>query len=255
MRFGVFAVAALLALPTTLGAQPNGTFGAEASPDLLPYSRFSVTPWIGFRVPYGVGDYFVFTETGGEQFVIDEDRGGGAAVGINAEMQVAGPLNVIAGFAYSAADEDRVNVSTSEGLLFSEIIDGPEMWFLKAGVSYRLPDPIPDDRRFHPAAHLFVAPAIVWMDWPDFEGVDDSAVTGTSRHFALNLGADIFTRLNSRLALNLAVEDYITFFDQDRVRERDVIISGSRFEDNVAIDYDFNSANVLMLRMGVTWRH
>ncbi len=254
MRFGVLALAGLLALPAAAAAQNEGGFATEPPPELVPFTRFAITPWVGFRVPYGSGDYFVFTE-GGDQFQLTEDRGGGMAIGLDAAYQVTGPLNVVAGIAYSAADQDELTVTDLDGNKDFFQADGPEMWFIKAGVQYRLPDPIPDNRRFHPAAYITVAPALVSVDWPDFEGIDDNNVTGTSRHFALNLGVDAVTNLGSRgLALQFALEDYITFWDTDRVRLRDEVLLGSLFEEAVSVDYDYATNNILVLRAGLSWR-
>ena len=255
MRLGVLALAGVLALPAAAAAQTGG-FAAQPPADLVPFTRFAVTPWIGLRVPYGYGDYFVFTE-GGDQFRLEEDRGGGAAVGLNAEYRITGPLNLVAGVAYSAADEDELTISTVGTTPTSTtfLSDGAEMWFVKAGLQYRLPDPIPDNRRFHPAAYLTVAPSIVVMDFPDVEGLENDDVTGSSTHFGLNLGVDAVTNLGSRgLALSFGLEDYLTFWDQDRIRVRDQAMLGSFFEEPVTIDYDSNSANILVLRAGLSWR-
>lgn len=256
MRLGVLALAGVLAIPAAAAAQDTGGFAAQPPADLVPYTRFAITPWVGLRVPYGTGDYFVFTE-GGDQFQLDEDRGGGAAVGLNAEYRLTGPLNVVAGVAYSAADEDELTVTTvgSTTTTSAFLSDGPEMWFVKAGLQYRLPDPIPDNRRFHPAAYVTVAPSLVVMDFPDIEGLDSDDVNGSSTHFGLNLGVDAVTNLGSRgLALSFGLEDYLTFWDQDRIRVRDEALLGNLFEEPVTVDYDSNSANILVLRAGLSWR-
>jgi hypothetical protein len=214
-----------------------------------------VPPRLGLRVPYGSGVYIDFTQRG-TQFQLHEDRGGGAAVGIDAAYQVHGPLNVVAGVGYSSADQNQLNVVDEDGNLTQFQADGPEVWFLKAGVQYRLPDPIPDHRRFHPAAYVTVAPALVWMDWPDFEGFDAEDVNGSTRNFALNIGFDAVTNIGTRgLALSFTVEDYLTFVDEDRIRVRDEALLGDFFEEPVVIDYDQSTNNILVLRAGLSWRH
>ena len=90
MRFGVLALAGLLALPAAAAAQNEGGFAAEPRAELVPFTRFAITPWVGFRVPYGSGEYFVLTETGGEQISVDEDRGGGVAVGLTPPRRIGG---------------------------------------------------------------------------------------------------------------------------------------------------------------------
>lgn len=250
MRFGVFALAGALLLPAALPAQ--GGFAAEPPEDLVPFTRFAVTPWVGLRVPYGSGDFVLFTE--GDQFTIEEDRGGAPAIGLNAEVQVLGPLNVVGGVAWSGGDEDELQFITPAGTE-SLVVDGPEIWFAKLGLQYRLPDPVPDNRRFHPAAYVTVAPAVLRMDWPTLDGVDDDDITGSATHFALNLGVDAAARIGSRgLTLTFGFEDFITFWDQDRVRARDEALYGLILEEPVVINYNDRASNILMLRAGLSWR-
>ena len=253
MRLGVIALGGLLALPTAATAQTGG-FAMEPSPDLVPYSRFAVTPWVGMRLGYGSGDYFVFSE--GTQYRVSEARGGGPAVGVNLEGRIAGPLNAVAGVAYTAADQDVFTFERIDGLVTTFNIDGPAVLLAKAGLQYRLPDPTPDNRRFHPAAYLTVAPAMVVLDWPDYEayeGVTD--VTGRTTHFALNLGADAVSNIGTRgLGLSVGFETFLTFWNQDRIRVRDEILLGDLLEETVRVDYDTRMSNLLMLRAGLSWR-
>lgn len=256
MRFGVLALAGVLALPALAAAQNDGGFASQPPADLVPFTRFAVTPWVGVRVGYGSGNYYVFTEAG-EQFRLDENRGGGASVGLNAEYQLRGPLNLVAGVAYSGANEDEINISTTgdNSTTRTFISDGPQMWFIKAGAQYRLPDPVPDNRRFHPAAYITVAPSLVLVDYPEIEGLDNDDVNGGSRHFGLNLGVDAVSNIGSRgLALSFGLEDYLTFWNEDRVRVRDEVLFGEFFEEPVTINYDAAVANILLLRVGVSWR-
>lgn len=255
MRFGVLALAGLLALPAVAAAQNDGGFAAPPPEDLVPFTRFAVTPWVGVRVGYGSGDYFVFTESG-QQYRLDEDRGGGMAVGLNAEYRLRGPLNLVGGVAYSAANEDEVNVTTVDAnpTTLRYGTDGPEIWFLKAGVQYRLPDPVPDNRRFHPAAYITVAPSLVLVDHPDIDVLDNDDVSGSSKNFGLNIGVDAVSNIGSRgLALSFGLEDYITFWGDNR-EARDEVLLGGLFEEPVTINYDASVANILMLRAGLSWR-
>jgi hypothetical protein len=255
MRFGVLALAGLLALPAVAAAQNDGSFAAQPPADLVPFTRFAVTPWVGVRVGYGSGDYFVLTESG-DQFRLDEDRGGGVAVGVNAEYRLRGPLNLVGGVAYSAANEDDLNITTTTAAptTVSYTSNGPEIWFAKLGLQYRLPDPVPDNRRFHPAAYITVAPSLVVVDHPDIEGLDNDDVTGTSQNFGLNLGVDAVSNLGGRgLALSFGLEDFVTFWGDDREVRDELLLSGV-FQEPVAVDYDASVANILLLRAGISWR-
>jgi hypothetical protein len=212
------------------------------------------SPWPGCS---RCGDYFAFTESG-TQYRLDENRGGGVAAGLNAEYRITGPLNAVAGVAYSASNEDEINVTQVGGTTENTVrysSDGAEMWLIKAGFQYRLPDPVPDNRRFHPAAYITVAPALIVMDHPDIAGLDNEDVTGTSRNFGLNLGVDAVSNLGTRgLALSFALEDFVTFWNEDDRVLRDQVLLGGLFEEPVTINYDASVANVLLLRAGLSWR-
>jgi len=249
MKFGVLVLAAALAVPATAAAQPRLT----PSPELLPSARFAVTPFVGLRVAYASGDYFVFDGAGNE-VTVNEDRGGGAAVGVNAEARIRGPLSAVASLAYSASDQDVLNITTAAGTE-SFFGDGPAVTMVKLGLAYRLPDPIPDERRFHPAAFVYAAPAMVWMNYADIEGLDQ-AVGHTARHFALNMGVDAVTRIGTRgLALQIGVEDYLTFWNTDVMRERDEVVFNSILEDDtVVLEYDERSSNIVLVRLGLSFR-
>jgi hypothetical protein len=254
MRLGVLALGGLLALPATAAAQDPGGFGMEPTANLVPHTSFAVTPWVGFRLGYGPGAYHVFTE--GAQYRVTEARGGNAALGLNVEARISGPLNLVGAVAYSAGDQDRLTFERLDGSRFELQSDGPSFVFAKAGLQYRLPDPIPDNRRFHPAAYLTVAPAVVITDWPAFVGFDGvTDVTGSTTHFALNVGADAVSNIGTRgLALSLGFENYLTFWNRDPVRVRDEILFGDFFEEPVTISYDRGTASLLMMRIGLSWR-
>jgi hypothetical protein len=104
-----------------------------------------VTPYLGFRVPYGTGDYYL-TFTDGSQLVVRDERGGGSALGLMVEGQVHGPLSVVAAGTFSTGTPDDVFIPFEDGVQRIRF-DGPNIFFARAGLSYRLPEPDPD----HPA--------------------------------------------------------------------------------------------------------
>ncbi len=170
------------------------------------------------------------------------------------EARIAGPLNLIGGIGYSGADQDELVLEQVDGSRLRFQSSGPSVLFAKAGLQYRIPDPVPDNRRYHPAAYVTVAPAVVIMDFPDFEGFGDD-VTGSSTHFALNLGFDAVTNVGSRgLGLSIGLEDYVTFWNRDRVRLRDREFLGELLEAPVQLEYTSRMSNLLMLRLGASWR-
>lgn len=243
MRLSVLALSGLLALPAAAAAQD------PLPPGQLPPARFSVTPFVGMRVPYTTGNAYLFTGDG-RAFSIDEDRGGGALAGVEAEARVRGPLSLLGSVAYSNAGDYLITLTSGEGERIPLIADTPDMWMGKLAVAYRLPEPRPDNRRFHPAGFVSVGPSLVRTSWSDSDLGD-----GANNHWGVNFGVHTATTLGTpRLALNLGIEDYLTFWDTERLAEHDAILYGRHFEDQAAVDFDYSSSNLIMLRAGLSFR-
>lgn len=243
MRLSVLALAGLLALPAAAAAQD------PLPPGQLPRARFSVTPFLGMRVPYTTGNAYLFTGEG-QVFAIDEDRGGGALAGVEAEARVRGPLSLLGSVAYSNSGDYLITLRSGEGERIPLIGDTPDMLMAKLAVAYRLPEPRPDNRRFHPAAFVSAGPALVRTNWSDTE-LDGSGYN----HWGVNLGVHTATTLGSpRLALHLGIEDYLTFWDTERLAAHDEILYGRYFEDDAVVDFDYSTSNLVMLRLGLSFR-
>ncbi|HLL84615.1 MAG TPA: hypothetical protein VK420_18255 [Longimicrobium sp.] len=249
-RFALTLAAGLLALPAVAGAQTRPAYAPEPHPQQLPHSRWAITPFIGARVPYNTGTFYV-TGANGADLQVEEEREGSPAVGVNADFFFRRVFGLTAGVAYSSAPQDIFTYGTPGDSLPEGrfITDAPSMWFAKAGITARLPDPRPDDRRFHPSAFVTVGPAIVF--------VGEHAGQERTQHFALNLGADATTRIGrTGFAFQIGLEDYITFWNTDDFLERDAARFGTepRFEgEPVAIDYNYSTGNILMARFGISY--
>lgn len=255
MRSSALALAGLLALPALATAQDGVGMPTEQNPQILPRTRFAVTLFGGARVPYTSGEYFVFTESG-DQFRVEEERGGGFSLGVEGEVALRGPFSAIASLTYTSSDQDIYSVivpgDSVTSLQFQS--DGPTVWLAKAGLRARLPDPFRDARRHHPSAFVHVAPALVWVRQGDVEGFPE--LGDDNLHFALNLGADAVTRIGrGPWALSVGLEDYITFWDTESFRDRDEVIFSSIYEEPVQIEYDYGTSNILLIRVGVSYRH
>ena len=254
MNRSALALLGLLALPLAAAAQNDRPLLAnEPPPERLPESKFSITPYIGARVPFNTGATIVTTE-GGDQFALRWERGGGPMLGVDVAARVHGPFHFVAGGAYSGRRDDLVmlqNGSTVDTL----VTQGPAYWFAKAGVQVRLADPNPDNRRFHPSALITAAPAIVWTDWNELSDFSDDANRG-SHHFGLNLGADAAARIgrSESWSFTLGVQDYLAFWNTDRLNARDAAVGEAILAEPVIVAYDYSSSNILTLRFGVSYR-
>jgi hypothetical protein len=247
----VLALAGLLALPVCAVAQSGVEPATEQNPQQLPYSRFAITPFIGARLPYTTGAYFVTTETS-TQYRVEQDREGSFAVGLTAEARMNRALGIVGGLAYSGSAQDIYRVNSVNGV-DSLQADGPSYWFAKAGVSWRLPEPTRDTRRFHPSALVTVAPALVIADYGDVDGFPE--LSGSSTNFALNVGADAVARLGrGKWAISVGLEDYITFWNEDDQVDREAFIWSQETGQAVSIDYDYGTSNLFLLKLGVSYR-
>ncbi|CAN5125526.1 hypothetical protein BH20GEM2_BH20GEM2_18160 [soil metagenome] len=239
-------LAALFFLPLPAAAQ----LGLET----LPRARVIVSPYFGARathdtrVELGVND-------GSEAFasLTEERRDGTQLVGGQVEVRVFGPLGVVAALAHSpASDIDFVRFDpglppdTSFGI-------GPELWLGKLGISYRLPEPSRDTRRFRTAGYISVAPAFVREDPRDNVGVQPEFREPIT-NFAVNVSGDASISLGTpRLALQLGIEDYITFWNGE-AHARQFERFFERIGDPADVSADYDTSHIIVPRIGISLR-
>lgn len=252
MRRCALALLGLLALPlSAAAAQDRSLLNGEPPPERLPESRFSVTPYVGLRVPFTTGD-IVLVDNQSTAYLLAYQRGGGPMAGLDVTAHITGPVHFLAGAAYSASRQDVLRLADAQGDSLDErTTDGPAYWFAKAGVQVRLADPTPDNRRFHPSALITVAPALVGAHWGDGAFPGDNSTS-----FALNLGADAGARVgrSDRWSFSVGLQDYITFVNTDDFAARDAAIGEALLGGPVSVDYHYSTSNILTARFGVSYR-
>jgi hypothetical protein len=248
MRLCVLALSGLLALPAAAAAQDP-----IAETGQLPGSRISVTPFVGVRVPYSAGNAYVGLGDG-RVFAIEEERGGGPVAGAEVALRAWGPLSVLGSLAYANSGEHLITLR-SESETVRLVDDAPEMWLGKLALAYRLPEPRPDNRRFRPAGYLVAGPSWVRTDWSNDDEFGGEWTEGAN-HWGVNLGVHTATLIgpSSRVALHLGLEDYVTFWDNDRLAARDEALYGGTFDDDALVRIDYDVSNILMLRAGLSLR-
>ncbi|HEX2190585.1 MAG TPA: hypothetical protein VHG51_16875 [Longimicrobiaceae bacterium] len=248
MRTSVLALAGLLALPAAAAAQE------PVPPGQLPSARFAVTPFVGLRVPYNSGDAYLYTPEGA-QYIVQEERGGGAVVGAEVQARVRGPVSLLGSVGYTDSGSTAIAlVSGDNGSVIPLRMDNPATWLGRVAVAYRLPEPSRDNRRFRPAGYVLAGPAMVRMDHHDDDALG-ADLSGASSHWALNLGVHAATTLGSpRLALHFGLEDYLTFWDTERLAAREAAAYGFLFGPGTEVDIDYSASNLVLLRAGISFR-
>lgn len=247
MQLRLLALTGLLVLPSLAAAQaplPN--------PYQLPASRFTFTPFVGAQVPYGTGS-LMFVTGSSVVWDVQEQRAGGPLMGAEVEARVRGPVSVLGSLAYANSGDTEVTLASREGEVQQWRVDGPETWMGRVALAYRLPEPDPDRRRFHPAGFLVAGPAVVRLD---YDGDDVLAgLSDASTHWGLNLGFHAATLLGSpRLALHFGLEDFLTFWDTGSLARRDQVLLGAIVEDPGVVRYGYTHSNIVTLRAGLSLR-
>lgn len=253
MRTRVLALAGLLALPALAAAQ-NRTLPEIPNPHQVPVARFVVTPFVGMRVPYTTGDEYLVTRSN-QSYRVEEDRGGGAMVGAEFEGRVRGPLGVAGSLAYGGSSTTSITLTNASGEQQALTTAGPTMWMAKLAATYRLPDPRPDTRRFHPTAVLVAGPALVRTDFRNDDEIGAEWSGGTN-NWGLNLGVHTATLIgpSPRLALHLGLEDFVTFWNTGRFEAREAAVYTSFLSQETSARIDYSASNVVMLRAGLSFR-
>jgi hypothetical protein len=243
-------VAALLLLPTVAIAQFR---------DPAPKPRFSLTPIVGYRLPYeATGEMALHFRNGSTSFLESrEQRGGGMMMGAEAELRLFGPLGLVASFVHAESAENQVEQFIhADGLEMNWAgpTRSPTVQFLKAGLVVFLPERSPELQRMPIAASLSVGPAVVReVQLPDAVPPDFPQASPVSwdpvNHYAVAVGARVVLPLTSRLvALRFGADDYITFWNVRELNRQTVERFGG------AADWSYGRYHLFVAHAGLSLR-
>ena len=234
-RFPI-VLAALVALAGPVCAQRN---------DTLALPRFTLAPYVGGRIPFGTQQTFFGPDSTTGVF-LDEERGGGSLAGLDAELRVHGPFSAVAGIAYSTAGDVVFTVvelgdTAADAQRFTRT--GSTFLLAKAGIAYRLPVASPDSRRFRSLGSIVAGPALVR---------ETPARQSAINHPALNLGYKALLPLGTpRVALHLAFEDYLTFWNTDEYERR---APSEVNQPGLTAEWDSPRGNLFLFHSGLAIR-
>ncbi len=245
-RCWILALAGLTLLPVAAPAQ-SAQFGSAVPP-----TRVSITPFAGLRVPtIARGGVTITAEDEIIFFEVREERSGGPATGLQAEVHAHRFISVIGAVAYSWPGDVNVAFITDEGI-GGGLADGPDVWFAKAGLSFRLPEPQPDRRRYRSVAFVTVAPALI-RESADWWQLVEGERTGAVNHFALSVGGEALSALRHNVALHVGLEDFITFWNTGPRRQRQERFFGDPTAP-VGVKFNYDPSHIFMARIGLSVR-
>jgi hypothetical protein len=227
----MFLAALLLCAPAVASAQ----LGGDEAP-----ARLTVSAYTGVRAPFGGGVASVFVPSGG--FVVRQDRTGSPLLGVDAKLHLRGRVSLLAGGLYTQTGQVQyflTDTTFSQGPdWISESTD--PMWFGKLGLSARFEAPrsITDTRR-RPSTDLFAAAAVV----REFDEL----------HPALNLGFQGSLPMARGVGLVVGIEDYLVFWDQERLAPNVAgIVQGFQEEEVQDVVLHYSTSNIIQLHLGVS---
>lgn len=238
------AVAVLLAAPAAARAQAN--LDPRQTGPQLPYARFAITPFVGLRAPStGADEHLYFDGETVSTTSVSRERGGAVLGGVEAEYRFARQWSAVGSYAMSARGTDVV--STTDGSSTESVSEhGSRFSFAKLGVSYRIPDPAVDSRRFHPGGFIVVAPAWVRMEREGFDAVNNKAIN-------LGIAATAPIGASQRLAFQIGIDDYLTWWDTDKLEAQDAALFTTPTQ-TAEVDFGSSTGNIFVIRLGGSFR-
>ena len=215
--------------------------------------RVRLSPYLAYLTSVTRGEEWVNSDGAGTNTFVDVDYtlGDGYAGGIDVDIRVHGPWNVFGGAMYvSRGDSEFAMQDSTDGFE----INGSRFVMLRAGASYTLQQRESElvVRRVSGTVH--VAPFYM-REMPRAEiGFEDSPVFQDSEHFGLSVGATgELPFATDRLALQLGIDDYITFWDDDALAR----LPASFFDDEgtgTTSRSEAGASHQFVIRAGISLR-
>jgi hypothetical protein len=207
-----------LAIATAAAVLLPGPGTAQMMPlqdDPAQHPRVRISPWIGWLPAVTRTEEWVNSDGGGANTFVDIDYtlDDGYAAGFNVEVRVHGPWNVFGGAIFATRGDSEFAMRDSADAFE---INGSRFLALRAGASYVLNQRDSELALRRLSGSVHVAPFYM-HEMPRAEvGFDDSAVFQDADHFGLSIGATgELPFATDRLALQLGVDDFITFWNDD----------------------------------------
>jgi len=192
------------------------TIAAQAAP-LPSTGGILVTPFVGWATGTTRNEVWTYPDGSGAT-VRDEvamNLAGGLALGAVLQLPVRGAFSLLGGVTWIDRDDASFSIGGGEAWVFT----GSTSLLAKAGFGLQLgaADDAMAVRRLR--AGMFLAPFYMIEKPREIPGIDDSGLFDTASHFGVNLGlTGELPFAGDRLALQVGVDDYLTFYRTDPLR-------------------------------------
>jgi hypothetical protein len=256
-RLTVVAAATLLVSTSPLSAQTPPLYESD-EPRTVPNAVLAITPYFGLRSPL-LSDQRTTVVVPGDfprAFDLQGQHAGGGIAGAEAELRF-GAVGIVGSLAVSNPDKFLITSQTPQGAIAQMHADGPSVYFARAGISYRFPDPGSEDgmRKYRPAAFITIGPAVLREDYRDGPLALPNA-DNTIDNWALAISLKgVQTLGTNRLAVHFGIDDYVTFWDQDDA-ERQRLERFLNLAPGTVIDaaFDYDETHIILVHLGLSLR-
>ncbi|NJD10598.1 MAG: hypothetical protein FIB01_09250 [Gemmatimonadetes bacterium] len=173
----------------------------------------SITPFIGWATAVTRKESWSYTDGAGAAVrdQVEMRLADGLAAGLNIQLPVAGPFSLLVGATYIDRDDADFSINFGERWIYT----GSQSVLARAGLALDLGQATDRMTVRRLRAALFAAPFYMFEKPQAIANIKDSDLFESARHFGLNIGiiGEVpFAR--DRVALQLAVDDYLTFWDE-----------------------------------------
>ncbi len=246
MKRAAFTVLAILAAAPSIGSA-QGVLSSEP----VWGARVRVTPFVGQAPSVSRSERWVVLTGGDISFgEFDVDLASGPALGASVDARLVERIGLIGSVTYISRGQTR-EFSFLDGEFF--VSEGSTFLTGKLALALRLREAESDLQLRRLTATVFAGPALV-RESPSSDPSVNPALRGSLNHWAANFGVDGEIPMgDGRLALQLGLEDYYTFWNTTEIaRRNDRVFAQSGLTTQSTLES--NASHQLLIRLGLSVR-
>ncbi|MGH7476329.1 MAG: hypothetical protein ACRELD_08570 [Longimicrobiales bacterium] len=226
-----------------------------------PPPRFEITPFFGWRLTYEQTREQLIFDNQEATLVFDEvDVSGAPLYGLEGLFNLWGPWSLVGSLGYVSGSDATVTRETEDELVQFSVAAGT-MWLLRANAQFRFPENEEfEDQRLHtPEAFIFAGPTWIRTDPAELQGPNVSGLdyyTAPIDQLAVNIGIRATSGVPwwENVGFHLVAEDFITFWNDTALIERDERLFRESGFANLRTDINTRRSHIFAVRAGLSWR-